>query len=243
MEKGFTYKWINLVNGKWYIGSHKGSIDDGYTASGVRIQAAFLKYGIDKFVREILYEGTAFREEEERLLVAYDAENNPQSYNLKNSAVGGGNTSTVIRERLSNYYKGKTYKEILGSEEAALAKKEKIRNANLARTYFPHTEETKAKIRAKRSLQSISHSVETKQKMSKAHLGMKHTDQAKEKMRQAKTDTPLSEAHRLSLRSKKGKQSAEHRANWYVSRYCKNLSDTDKELIYKEKINKYQNQN
>lgn len=30
LPHGFVYKWINLINGKWYIGSHNGTVDDGY---------------------------------------------------------------------------------------------------------------------------------------------------------------------------------------------------------------------
>ena len=44
--EGFVYKWTNSFNGKWYIGSHKGTPEDGYTASGTVIQEAFSKYGI-----------------------------------------------------------------------------------------------------------------------------------------------------------------------------------------------------
>ena len=31
---GFVYSWRNLVNGKRYIGSHKGHPSDGYLGSG-----------------------------------------------------------------------------------------------------------------------------------------------------------------------------------------------------------------
>ena len=71
---GFVYKWTNKVNNKWYIGSHKGLTDDGYIGSGVGLIHAIEKWGIDNFVREILYEGIDFRAEEEKILIALDAD-------------------------------------------------------------------------------------------------------------------------------------------------------------------------
>ena len=40
---GFIYKWTNIINGKWYIGSRKGTTDDGYRHSS-KVLAAGLKY-------------------------------------------------------------------------------------------------------------------------------------------------------------------------------------------------------
>ena len=52
---GFVYLWENKINNKKYIGLHKGLEDDGYTGSGTHFLNAVKKYGIDNFVREILY--------------------------------------------------------------------------------------------------------------------------------------------------------------------------------------------
>lgn len=40
---GFVYKWTNRINGKMYIGSHAGTIDDGYVGSGRAFAAAIKK--------------------------------------------------------------------------------------------------------------------------------------------------------------------------------------------------------
>ena len=102
------YKWIvyltvNTVNQKTYIGVHKTNRDDfdGYIGCGVNIyipasykkskthfQYAVNKYGIDKFIRSILFtfdnEEEAYKKEKE--LVTEDYVRNPNTYNL---IVGG----------------------------------------------------------------------------------------------------------------------------------------------------------
>ena len=85
---GFVYEWVNLINGHWYIGSHEGDENDGYTGSGISFRAAIAKHGIENFKRKILYRGEEFRLEEERILVERDAAGDPNSYNHKNQALG-----------------------------------------------------------------------------------------------------------------------------------------------------------
>jgi hypothetical protein len=55
--EAFVYKWINSDTGKYYIGKHKGTIDDGYISSG----KAFLQVynsNPNLFKRTILFKGT-----------------------------------------------------------------------------------------------------------------------------------------------------------------------------------------
>mgnify|MGYP003644093940 CR=1 FL=1 len=50
------YKITNTVNNKIYIGQHQTEkLDDGYMGSGTYLKRAKLKYGIDKFEKEIIY--------------------------------------------------------------------------------------------------------------------------------------------------------------------------------------------
>jgi group I intron endonuclease len=54
MYYGFIYEWTNMLNGKKYIGSHAGTIDDGYIGSGKVFQRAIKKHGIKNFTRAII---------------------------------------------------------------------------------------------------------------------------------------------------------------------------------------------
>ena len=92
---GFVYIWINNINQKYYLGSHEGSIDDGYIGSGKLFVRAIKKYGIEKFTRYVHYIGFDFRNEEEECLMLLDSANDSRSYNLKNAAFSGSNVAKV----------------------------------------------------------------------------------------------------------------------------------------------------
>jgi len=88
---GFIYKWINIDNNMFYIGSHKGTIDDGYIGSGTLFKEAYFK---DKklFKREILeyvYNEENLLEREQYYLDLFDIKNNDLSYNLNPKTSGG----------------------------------------------------------------------------------------------------------------------------------------------------------
>ena len=85
---GFVYKWTNLEDGMMYIGSHCGSVDDGYIGGGVYFTRAYKK-NPEAFIREIIYEGDSFREIEEQTLLELDCASSSLYYNLKNAAIGG----------------------------------------------------------------------------------------------------------------------------------------------------------
>ena len=65
---GIVYKWENIDNQKWYIGSHYGKLDDGYIGSGKVFQNAYAK-NQNKMIRSILYTGQDFRQAEEFFLL------------------------------------------------------------------------------------------------------------------------------------------------------------------------------
>lgn len=85
---GYVYRFIHNSTNKWYIGSHNDS-KENYNGSGLVWKYAKLKYGLENFTKEILYKGENCRELEELILMTLDAKNDPMSYNLKNTAIGG----------------------------------------------------------------------------------------------------------------------------------------------------------
>ena len=103
---GFVYKWLNVITKMYYIGSHKGEINDKYIGSGIYFKRAYKKQP-EHFTREILYIGEDYREVEEFILKTLDAENNNLMYNLKNGALGGKTKISIEgRKRLSESKKG-----------------------------------------------------------------------------------------------------------------------------------------
>ena len=84
--RGYVYKWTNLLNGKWYIGSTCGN-NPNYKAGGIAIKKAFKKYGMNNFNKE-LFMTNDYLELEQFLLDETDAANDSMSYNMKNSAIG-----------------------------------------------------------------------------------------------------------------------------------------------------------
>jgi len=173
MVEGFVYKWINTRNGKWYIGSHKGSVDDGYIGSGKVFVRAYKKHK-EYFERHILYVGLDFREVEELILETLDASSDKNSYNLKNSSVGGDTSmffTEESRRRMSEGSRKKDYsipmpqdvrdkisKSLTGRKISDNLRKKysEIRKGE-ANPFFgkQHTEETRRKISEKKKGKKI----------------------------------------------------------------------------------------
>lgn len=90
MKEAFVYRWYDLSNDKMYIGSHKGSINDGYIGSGKLFKRAYNKRP-DSFIREIIFEGTHYQclVYEETILKYLNAAENKSYYNMVNDSLGG----------------------------------------------------------------------------------------------------------------------------------------------------------
>lgn len=100
---GFVYRWTDATNGMMYVGSHNGK-NPRYVGSGLTFWHAVRKHGIENFSREILYCGSDYRDEEERILVALNAAGSPRYYNLKNQALGVVLVGTANPMHHSNGY-------------------------------------------------------------------------------------------------------------------------------------------
>lgn len=97
-----VYLTTNLLNGRYYIGSHKTeNPNDDYLGSGKAILRAIKKHGRENFRKEIIF--MAFDEEkmkeiEFELVVPHDIDKN--SYNI---LVGGGRPPILRGDQHPNY--------------------------------------------------------------------------------------------------------------------------------------------
>ena len=104
----FTYMWTNNRNGKKYIGSHIGDINDNYKGSGKYFKRAYKKEP-ENFSREIIEYYNTKQEMikgETLLLKKVNAMYNLEYYNLTNK-YGGGDLHSHLSEtqRLEIYRK------------------------------------------------------------------------------------------------------------------------------------------
>jgi len=146
----YFYKITNLINGHFYYGVHNTKkLDDGYMGSGVRLQIAYKKYGIENFKKEIL---KYFDTKEEAF--EYEAEvvnetlvNNDNCYNL---AFGGkGGFPPNINSFKISSLKNKICVKYKNTEEYFLLDKNEY-DSNIYDTNWTnrhHTEESCQKIR------------------------------------------------------------------------------------------------
>jgi len=106
INKTIVYKTTNLVNGKYYIGTHRCGKQPycksgrcRYLGSGILLQDAVKKYGRDKFIRETLFEfdfyEDAITKEEE--LVTRELIIDNDCYNIH---LGGGYNEGYDKDKL-----------------------------------------------------------------------------------------------------------------------------------------------
>ena len=88
----YIYLTTNLINGKQYIGQHKGKSTDKYYGSGTNIVKAIQKYGKENFKKEILCYCSTREEadEKEKFYIAeFNAVENKNFYNNQEGGTGG----------------------------------------------------------------------------------------------------------------------------------------------------------
>ncbi len=176
-----VYKITNIINNKYYIGVHQ-TLDkhDGYMGSGLAINRAYKKYGIENFKKEILFECATpeemFAIEKE---IVKPQRLDIQSYNLMEGGKGGfieinstGKNGTLlgVQTRLSLLKDNEWYKfwkerqktaciehsKTISKEEYSRRGKQanntsKVKNGLYSFEGKSHTDETKRKIGEKNS--------------------------------------------------------------------------------------------
>lgn len=160
---GFIYITTNLINGKQYIGQHKGDGIDNYLGSGDRLLMAIKKYGRENFKREILEFADSIEElnELERYYIALaKAVENERFYNIAN----GGYVNPHFGEENGMF--GKEH-----SQSARIKMSETKKELYADPNHYIHSEEYRAKMSEatkgeKNGMYGKKHSEESKRKMS-----------------------------------------------------------------------------
>jgi group I intron endonuclease len=144
------YKITNKVNGKIYVGQHSCKCEECfYMGSGHGIARAKLKYGLDSFVKEILFEFDTFEEmnSKEAEIVNEEFVSRKDTYNIRTGGFQGGakhttetkakisascgkNISPEGREKIASVHRGKTISE---------KQKQAIRESNARRKISDET--------------------------------------------------------------------------------------------------------
>lgn len=92
MNEYYIYITTNNINGKQYIGQHKGEPDDSYLGSGTTIKKAVAKYGKENFSKKILcYCQTReeANEKEKEIIAFYNAVDSENFYNIQEGGTNG----------------------------------------------------------------------------------------------------------------------------------------------------------
>lgn len=127
------YQITNTVNGKIYIGKHiTKNIDDEYFGSGKYLKHAQQKYGLDKFIKIILFELQNKEEMDllEKCVVTEDFCARSDTYNIK---VGGEGGWTYVNKNPNNHgysawRRNKTEQEnMLIQLKAQISRRERIK--------------------------------------------------------------------------------------------------------------------
>lgn len=114
-KQGFIYMWKSKINEKKYIGSHYGTLSDGYISSSNYFNEIYDK-NPHHYTREILHSNMSRTEavlKEQKILCKFDAANSNEFYNLHNYSGRGWShhdneeLAKIYYKRISDAKKGK----------------------------------------------------------------------------------------------------------------------------------------
>lgn len=161
-NEAFVYCWTDHLTKKLYVGSHKGTVDDGYTSSSKLLEQELRARPAD-FTRQIIAEGKFMdmRKLESVILQTVDAKNDPTFYNGHNNAPG------FVCKGHTEKTKQKLRDRIFSAEH-----RRKMSENNVGFRGRQHSFKSKQKI--SQTLTGYKHDVDFCQKQREAKLGNKN---------------------------------------------------------------------
>jgi len=101
------YKTTNLINGKFYVGKDERNKPD-YLGSGINLNRAIKKYGIENFIKETI-EVCSTKEElnEREKYWIKETKSQEIGYNIAEGGSGGNTYTEETRQRISKKFKGR----------------------------------------------------------------------------------------------------------------------------------------
>ena len=172
----YIYEITNKINGKTYIGQHSfREIDDGYMGSGILLQAAFKKYGIENFFKSIIASDLETQEEAnqaEKLCIIVARHFGKAEYNIADGGQGG-----ALRGFTGHHHTEESKKK---TSEATSGSK----NGMYGRHHSKETRELMSEKATGRvaTFKGRKHTEESKEKNRLAHLGKHFSKETREKM-------------------------------------------------------------
>lgn len=185
--EAFVYCWTDKLTNKLYVGSHKGSVDDGYVCSS-KYMLEQHKIRPTDFSRQIVAVGSVsdIRKLESKILQNVNAKTNEDFYNK--------------HQNDGLFFDG------WSSGQMTLEHRQKLSDAKKGRKI---SEEHKQKLHAGR--RNSTNSQEHKNAVSRAKLGTKHTEEARKKISEKRSKNPNS----VEIARKAGIKSAQMRPDNY----------------------------
>lgn len=164
-SQAFVYCWTDHKTNKLYIGSHKGTEDDGYVCSSKLMMEQYRERSQD-FTRQIIASGTFedMRTFEYKLLVACGVRNNPTFYNQST-----GCDKFFVTEKTESHRK--KISETLTGRKMRPRSEETIQKMRK-----PKSEQQRQKLLGNQNAKGAIKSPETIEKLRLANLGRKNTE-------------------------------------------------------------------
>jgi len=197
---GFIYVWYDKKRKMFYIGSHWGTVDDGYICSSNRMRDAYRRRPQD-FKRRIIARDInreALLEEEHKWLSKIpDKELGKRYYNIRKHKWGHWSTDENTRKTVGQKISASPNR----SKKISAALKGKFVGDKSPLFGVPRTEEWKKKFSENhpKPMLDKKHSDETKRKMSLANLGKPKTEKQVIKSTQSRTGMKRSLGTRMRM--------------------------------------------